>query len=132
METENSAAWLDVEVLGVFLQSFAGACVNLKILAGEEAESLARADPNVWCPGDRFRTAFAALEKRFQSFDPIKERVGVEMMRLWYEHGPGRSIVKRGVDFLRFQTGSEGYGSVVRGPAAAIGAFTLEHLDETG
>jgi hypothetical protein len=38
--------------------------------------------------------------------------------------------VKRAVDFLHYQTGSNGYHSVVRGPADKVGAFALESLDE--
>jgi hypothetical protein len=118
----------EIEVLGVFIQSFAHACVNLQILAAVDASELAGADPGAWYPAQRFVATIAAIEQRFPVFDPIKERIGVEMMRLWYEHGPGRAIVKRGVDFLHHQTGSMGYHGVVRGPD--IGAFALDMLDE--
>jgi len=119
------------EVLGVFVASFFRACVHLNILMGDEVAALGDVRPDEWLPAARFTSAFASLDRRFRNFEPVKERIGIEMMRLWYELGPGRSIVKRGVDFLHYQTGSEGYHSVVRGPAAEIGAFTLEALDES-
>jgi hypothetical protein len=118
-----------VEVLGVFLQSFAGACVNLNILAGGEAERLVQVDPNAWYPAERFLAAMKTIDSRFDDAEPIKERLGAEMMRLWYEHGPGRSIVSRGVDFLRHQTGSQGYHGVTRGPATLVGNFSLAAID---
>jgi hypothetical protein len=120
------------EVLGVFVASFFRACVHLNILMGDEVAALGDVKPDEWLPAARFTDAFASLDRRFRNFEPIKERIGIEMMRLWYEFGPGRKIVRRGVDFLHYQTGSEGYHSVVRGPAGQIGAFTLEALDEAG
>jgi hypothetical protein len=52
------------------------------------------------------------------------------MMKLWYDRGPGRSVVERGIDFLHHQTGSQGYHGVTRGPAEQVGAFSLTALDE--
>lgn len=120
----------ELELLGIFLQSFARACINLKLLFADSAESLIESTPEGWYPARRFIDAVCSIEGRFPNPEPIKERLGIEMMTLWYEHGPGRSIVKRGVDFLRFQTSSAGYHSVVRGPVAAVGEFALEALDE--
>lgn len=128
MVTENLAG---SEVLGVFVASFFRACVHLNILMGDEVAALGDVKPDEWLAAAQFTAAFASLDRRFRNFEPIKERIGIEMMRLWYDFGPGRSIVKRGVDFLHYQTGSEGYHSVVRGPAEQIGAFTLEALDES-
>jgi serine/threonine protein kinase len=51
-------------------------------------------------------------------------------MKVWYEFGPGKQIITRGVDFIRFQTSSQGYHSVIQGPPERTGAFTLESLDE--
>jgi hypothetical protein len=120
----------DIELLGIFLQSFGRACVNLKLLLGEQADTLLSSVADGWYPANAFLGAVRAIEARFPDPGPIKERLGVEMMTLWYEQGPGRSIVKRGVDFLQFQTGSNGYHSVVRGPAVQVGEFALEELDE--
>lgn len=123
-------AFADVELSGVFVGSFARACVNIGILGGGEIDELVAAAPGEFHSADRFVAVLASLERRFRSFEPIKERIGVEMMRLWYELGPGRSIVRRGVDFLHHQTGSEGYHGVVRGPADRVGSFSLLHIDE--
>jgi hypothetical protein len=118
-----------VEVSGVFLLSFARACINLHVVAGEDLASITSVDPMSWVPVDRFLAIMKMIETRYRDFEPIKERLGAEMMKIWFEHGPGKSIVKQGVDFLHHQTGSNGYHSVVRGPADRIGAFVLESVD---
>ena len=45
---------------------------------------------------------------------------------------PGKQLIKRGVDFLHFQTSSEGYYSVIRGNPDKIGDFSLLRVDEKG
>jgi len=120
----------DVEVFGVFLQSLGHACVNLQLIAGEEAAGACSVDPGSWYPAARFRELFEHVVGCFPNPEPLRERIGTEMMKLWYEHGPGRSIIASAVDFLRYQTGSEGYHSLVRGPESNKGAFSLLELDE--
>ena len=61
----------------------------------------------------------------------ILEQVGEAMMQGWYHFGPGKEIISSGVDFLRYQTGSEGYQSLVQGPSDVIGDFRLDSLDES-
>jgi hypothetical protein len=119
-----------VEVLGVFQGSLARASVNLELLAGREAAEACNVEPVAWYPASRFQELVRQVVSRYPSPDPILERIGIEMMKLWYDPGPGRSIIRTSVDFLRYQTGSEGYHSLVRGPDAEKGAFTLVDLDE--
>jgi hypothetical protein len=120
-----------MEVAGVFLLSLARACVNLRVLAGPEWDELLQGTlPGGWYPRELFTDALAATSKRFRDPDPVLERIGAEMMRLWYEEGPGRSLVANGREFLRYQAGSTGYRSLVRGPEDVIGAFVLEHVDD--
>lgn len=120
----------DIELLGLFLQAFGTACINLNIVARDEAVGLLETQAVAWYPAERYVGLLSLLAGRYQSFEPIKERIGAEMMRLWFEQGPGRQIVKSGVEFLHYQTSSAGYHSVVRGPLAAIGGFVLETMDE--
>ena len=68
--------------------------------------------------------------ERYSDPGPILEQIGIEMMRFWYNVGPGKQYVRRGVDFLRFQTSSEGYYSVIKGDPGQIGEFTLVDLNE--
>jgi hypothetical protein len=120
----------DVEVMGVFLQALANACLNLHLLAGEEAALACDVEPMSWYPASRFEELFQRVVGRFPTSEPVRERIGTEMMRLWYDPGPGRSIIATAADFLRYQTGSEGYHSLTRGPADQKGAFSLVELDE--
>jgi hypothetical protein len=120
----------EVEVMGVFLQALARACVNLHLLVGQEAADACAVEPMVWYPANRFVELFERVTGRFPNADPIKERIGAEMMKLWYDPGPGRGIIKTAVDFLKYQTGSEGYHSLTRGPDDHKGAFALAELDE--
>lgn len=119
-----------IELSGFFLLSFSRACVNLNAIIGDEMEKLVQGvDPQNWLPANSFLAALDLIADRYPQFEPILERIGMEMMRLWYEFGPGRSIVKKAIDFLHFQTGSGGYASVVRGPAEGVGRFSLESID---
>jgi len=52
------------------------------------------------------------------------------MMLSWYNFGPGKQIIKSGVDFLIFQSGSQGYRSLVEGPEELVGSFDLVEIDE--
>ena len=126
----NGSHLENVELLGLFLLSFGRACVNLHALVGDELEQLlAGVEPLGWVSAGRFMAARQAIKRRYRDFEPILERIGIEMMKLWYEQGPGRSVVTRAVDFLHYQTSSNGYSSVVRGPAEHVGNFTLVAVD---
>lgn len=121
----------ETKLAGYFVDSVARAFVHLHMLGGPEvAELTAGVEPMTFYPYPRFAALLKAVEKRFRDMDPVLEQLGIQMMSDWYEHGPGKQVVTTGVGFLRFQTGSEGYRSVVSGPAEAIGEFTLEALDE--
>ena len=119
----------DIELSGVFLGSLGHACVSLGYLVDDD-HLVPEVTPDGWYPAWHFNGVLDALARRFKNFDPVKERIGVEMMNLWYVAGPGRTIVHRGVDFLTHQASSAGYRSVVRGPEAALGQFVLEAVDE--
>jgi hypothetical protein len=121
----------ELRVLGATLQGFAQACVNLNIVAGSNAEHMLRdIEMGAWYPFERLRDVERLVISSYENSGPILERVGIEMMTGWYHHGPGKQIIDRGVGFLHFQTGSEGYHSVVRGPEEEVGGFDLVEIDE--
>lgn len=121
----------ETKLAGYFVDSVARAFVHLHMLGGPEVTELcAGVEPTGFYPYPRFAALLSAVEKRFRDMDPVLEQLGIQMMTDWYDHGPGRQLVTSGVGFLKFQTGSEGYRSVVAGPTAALGEFTLEALDE--
>jgi len=121
----------ELVVLGATLQGFAQACINLNIVAGSEAASMLRqVDVFGWYPFDRLREIERIVIASYENSGPILERVGIEMMLGWYKFGPGKEIIDKGVSFLTFQSGSEGYHSVVNGPEELVGSFDLAQIDE--
>ncbi len=118
-----------IEVTGAMILSFLNALVNLKIYAGEKlADDFELYKPDKWYPLIKFQELFGIIDRNFENPVPIKEQLGVESMNIWYNQGPGKDIIKRSVDFLHFQTSSEGYYSVIRGDGR--GDFVLESIDE--
>jgi hypothetical protein len=121
----------ELVVFGATIQGYAQACINLNIVAGSKAENLiGEIEVTGWYPFEKLLEIERVVTGAYENAGPILERVGMEMMLGWYHYGPGKEIIERGVDFLRFQTGSQGYASVVKGPEKLVGSFNLEYLDE--
>lgn len=133
--TEGNVAMVknEVHIHGTLLLSLEQACINLKFyIDAEMRRFLDQVRPDAWYPFSHFAGVMNIVSSRYAQPAPIAEQIGVEMMRSWYHHGPGREIIKRGIDFLHFQTSSQGYTSVMQGPAELMGDFTLESLDDEG
>jgi hypothetical protein len=121
----------ELKVFGATILGFANACINLNIVAGSKATSLISGiTVNEWYPFERLREIEHLVLQSYEKYGPIMERAGIEMMSIWYNAGPGKQIIKRGVDFLYFQSGSQGYASVVKGPKEQVGSFDLVEIDE--
>lgn len=117
-------------VHGALIHGYAEACINLDIVGGKAMDSMAGLkDPSQWHPIETWLALQKIVVQAYVDPAPVMERVGREMMRIWYEDGPGRYAIATGVDFLNYQTGSEGYQSVVNGNPGAIGSFRLLALD---
>lgn len=125
-DNQNSS----LEVFGALLHGYAQACLNLNIVAGNNATALT-SDIEVmhWYPFDRLKKIEEIVLKTYRNSEPIMERVGEEMMKSWYNYGPGKQIIKNGLDFIYYQSGSQGYASVVKGPDNMVGNFKLEEID---
>lgn len=121
----------ELKVHGATIQGFSQACINLNIVAGSKAAGLVSdIKVNDWYPFERLRELERSVLQAYENAAPIMERVGTEMMLGWYNFGPGKEIVKKGVEFLAFQSGSQGYASVVMGPQEQVGSFNLVEIDE--
>jgi PAS domain S-box-containing protein len=119
------------EALGVVLLGMVSAFQRINVISGEKAAYLSRnIDPDQWYPLTRFFALQDALTAEGRDVSPILFRAGAEFIRMWFVEGPGHTFINGGVDFLRFQTGSDGYSSVVRGPAKEVGRVDLTELDE--
>ncbi len=120
-----------LEVFGATILGFAEACKDLSIVAGSRAgELVSGVEVNKWYPFERLRDIEATVIETYKNAGPILERAGAEMMLTWYSLGPGKEIINTGIDFLRFQSGSQGYASVVKGPEDLVGSFELVEIDE--
>ena len=119
------------ELLGVIMLGMVNAFQRIQVVSGEKAEYLSRdIDPDKWYPLPRFIALIESLTAGGRDFSPILFRAGIEFIQTWYAEGPGHTFINGGVDFLRFQTGSDGYNSVVKGPAEEVGFVELTQLDE--
>jgi len=117
-------------VHGTLMAGFAQACINLNIVAGRDAaELLTDLDVSRWYPLRRWVQLEQMIGATYLHVDPIRLKLGIEMMSLWYHRGPGRDIIRGGADFLHFQTGSTGIISVIRGPRELVGSFDLQEFD---
>ena len=120
-----------VEIYGALLRSFLNAGESLKLLLQGEVEKIESFEPDKWYPLEVFQKLLL-LASRYKDNGSILEQIGIEMMKEWYHHGPGKSLISSGIDFLKFQTGSNGFRSVIKGPAEDIGSFDLTGLNEAG
>ncbi len=120
-----------LEVFGATIEGFAQACINLNIVTSSETKSLIKdVEVNKWYPLKILRDLEGIVKKNYKNYESILERVGTEMMLAWFNFGPGKQFINRGVDFLHFQSGSQGYASVVKGPEELVGSFKLVKLEE--
>ena len=121
----------ELEVFGATILGFAQACIDLNIVAGSKANDLIKdIVVNKWYPFEILRDLEGIVIQKYENVEPILERVGIEMMQIWYNLGPGKQIIQGGVEFLHFQSGSQGYASVVKGPEELVGSFKLVKLEE--
>ncbi len=121
----------EMEVFGATILGFVQACVHLNIVAGPKANDLIKdIEVNKWYRFEKLRDIERIVIESYENVEPILERVGMEMMQIRYNFGPGKQIIDGGVDFLHFQSGSQGYASVVKGSDELVGSFKLVKLEE--
>jgi len=120
-----------LEVSGALVFGYVQACINLRIVAGSKAASLAAGiEMAEWYPFSRLNDLENIVAGTYQNASPILQEAGAYMMSGWYHFGPGKAIIETGAGFLHFQSGSQGYASVVKGPEHIKGGFTLINIDE--
>jgi hypothetical protein len=121
----------ELQIHGSILHGYAQAYLNLNIIAGRQAVDLVNnIDVNEWYSLSKWSDLEELVVQSYKNSEPILERAGIEMMLAWYNYGPGKDLVKSGIDFLHYQTGSQGYSSVVKGDIEKVGEFKLKSVDE--
>ncbi len=120
-----------IQLHGAVLRGMYAAGESIRLLSPDQHGESFAYDPARWYESTELER-LTQLFNRYSNPASILERIGEELMRAWYLHGPGRLLAPTAIDFLRFQAGSGGYRSVVQGPLAETGHFALVSLDEPG
>ncbi|MBN1409888.1 MAG: hypothetical protein JW969_03525 [Spirochaetales bacterium] len=120
----------ETKVFGALIQGYLGACLNLNIVAGKKIMDFqTQIQTTGWYPLSRWVELERTVLQSYKNANAILVRVGMEMMKAWYNFGPGKTLINRGSDFLHYQTGSGGYESVIKGPKKQVGSFELVKMD---
>ena len=84
-----------------------------------------------WYPYALVIETLNEIAETLPSASAILFRAGVHFIRLWYHHGPGKTMIHSGRDWLYANRASEGYYSVVRGGSREeIGWCVIQDIDE--
>jgi two-component system sensor histidine kinase/response regulator len=120
------------EVAGAFLLGLVQSFYNLSILPqGGLALDVEQLSPTEWYPYTKLMDALQSISKTFASSEHLFFRAGIHFLRIWYEHGPGKTMIHSGMDWLHANDSSGGYNSVVRGGSKeTIGWCLMQSLDE--
>lgn len=118
-----------VSISGILFQAFVNAGESLKLLLWGRTDNAETFAPDIWYSLDEF-VKLLELTTRYKNPHIILEQMGSEMTKFWYHHGPGRDAIHSSIDFIRHQTGANGFQSVIKGPQDIIGRFELKDLDE--
>lgn len=120
------------EVSGAFLLGLVNSFQNLNVLpTSESLRHLGDIDPTGWYPYAQFIGLLDEVREAVPRAGSILFRAGIHFVRLWYDHGPGKTMVHSGRDWLFANQFSGGYNSVVRGgPKEDIGWCIMQEIDE--
>jgi diguanylate cyclase (GGDEF)-like protein len=127
VSTNNQSA--KGEVAGSFLLGLVASFEYLNILPRDlQIEDL---NPEQWYPYSMLVEILERIEKSMPYSEIIFFYAGVHFLRIWYENGPGKTMIHSGRDWLYANQESGGYNSVVRGGKKEdIGWCHLLSIDE--
>lgn len=118
------------QVSGAFLLGLLASLHNVKSLP--QSDIHLRADdinPMAWYPYSMLISTLEQLTSTVPSSN-ILFFAGINFLRIWYEDGPGKTMIQSGLDWLHANDESGGYNSVVRGGAPEeIGWCRLQSID---
>jgi hypothetical protein len=120
------------EVSGAFLLGLLNSFHNLNVLpASDSIRELGTLDPTGWYPFGQLMDLLQEIHSEVPRAGAILFRAGVHFIRLWYEYGPGKTMVKSGRDWIFANQNSAGYNSVVRGGSKdEVGWCNIQKIDE--
>lgn len=120
------------EVAGSFLLGLVQSFYNLSILPqGGLTLNISPIDPTKWYAYSVLTETLRTVDNALPSSGNIFFRAGIHFLRIWYEDGPGKTMISSGLDWLYANKESGGYNSVVRGGSKdEIGWCNLQSIDE--
>lgn len=120
------------EVAGSFLLGLIQSFYNLHTLPqGGMALDIGQIAPERWYPHSLLIDTLRNIETVIPSSDSLFFRAGIHFLRIWYEHGPGKTMIHSSLDWLHANDKSGGYNSVVRGGGKEdIGWCLVQSIDE--
>lgn len=120
------------EVAGSFLLGLVQSFYNLNALPqGGLNFDLGQIDPEGWYPHALLIDALSSIREAIPASDSLFFQAGVHFLRIWYEHGPGKSMIHSTLDWLHANDESGGYNTVVRGGTKdEIGWCRVQSIDE--
>lgn len=71
--------------------------------------------PDAWYPYPYLIHVIRTIESNVSISDSLLFQAGINFLKIWYEHGPGKEMVFSTMDWLHTNDSSAGYNSVVRG-----------------
>ncbi len=128
----NSEPSTKGEVSGSFLLGLIESFYHLRILPqGDVSLRASNIDPEKWYPYPLLISTLHRIEQAVPSSKNVFFRAGINFLRIWYEQGPGKTMIHSGLDWLYANSESQGYNSVVRGGNPdEIGWCLLHSIDE--
>lgn len=118
------------EIQGAALLGIAASCAMLRLFPPNELHVLiGHPDPASWHSLEHLARLEHAIAEKFEGAAAVLEKIGGEFIKHALAAECAGPELRSGLDFLRRQRGSKGYGHIVRGDGRAVGRFELAELD---
>lgn len=120
------------EVAGSFLLGLIESFASIYAIASDGLDlQLPAIDSDSWHPHELLISTLNKIERAVPDHQGLFFRAGMHFVRIWYEQGPGREMVRSTLDWLRANQDGVGYNSVVRGGSPEeVGWCRMRFLDE--
>lgn len=127
------AASLRGEVSGAFMEGLIMAFKSLCILPEEAIDpDIKGINAGKWYPLSKLVDFLKTIERSVSPSPSLYFMAGVKFIRIWYEQGPGKTLVSSTQEWMRLHQGGQGYNSVVRGGnPEEIGYSLLRYIDDS-
>ncbi|MCE1188350.1 MAG: HAMP domain-containing histidine kinase [Ignavibacteria bacterium] len=110
------AKHIEGEVAGSFLLGISASFAKLNIITEHVLKQhIDSIDPNQWYPCSVLADLLNYVMDKYPHHDSIFFNAGIHFIKIWYEYGPGKSMIASSLDWLYTNAEGQGYNTVVRG-----------------